>query len=306
VYHAGFLSTLFGTSFAAQKSNHIYDMVREAFEVHDLIATLRNVARVSVLCKVTALAESPEQQARSKRMSDEYKTEVYSIRDRALTRLDQRMTEVEEVIPGAIQVKRPRGIRDRIGSDPFVGLEVDLEADEVDEEPVYWELEMDARKQFWLERYDDNIVVWYWDVRGVIDICETVSSEPFRTFSKLAFAHTCDAMFMLIISMKITNDRRVQRANVHARTLNAGKVTKADGKAYRKIIGQFNGKYNGDVDDGFLDAPAANVRTLSVLKVAPRSILAKNGFVVSTTELFAGAAERKFERENGQGGGGGF
>jgi hypothetical protein len=180
--HAGFLSKQFSTRFAAQKSNHINDMVREAVEVHDLIATLRNVARVSVLCKVTALAESPEQQARHKRMSDEYKTEVYSIRDRALARLDQRMGEVEGGIPGAIQVKRLRGIRDRAGSDPFVGLEVDLEAGEVEEEPVYWELEMEARKQFWLERYDENIVAWYWEFRGVIDICETVSSEPFRIF----------------------------------------------------------------------------------------------------------------------------
>jgi hypothetical protein len=264
VCHAGFLSTLFGTSFAAQKSNHIYDMVREAVEVHDLIATLRNMARVSILCKVTALAESPEQQARRKRMSEEYKSEVYSIRDRALARLDQRMREVEGGIPGAIQVKRLRGIRDRVGSDPFVGLEVDLEAGEVEEEPVYWELEMEARKQFWLERYDENIVVWYWDVRGVIDICETVSSEPFMTFSRLEFAHTCDAMFMPIISMNITNDRRVQRANIYSRTVNAGETTRADQRVYRDAVGEFNNILNVDVDDSLHGLLIGNVKSLSV------------------------------------------
>ena len=37
---------------------------------------------------------------------------------------------------------------------------------------------------------------------------------------------------------------------------------------YRKIIGRFDGKYDGD--DGFLDAPAVHVRTLGALEVGPR------------------------------------
>jgi hypothetical protein len=72
-------------------------------------------------------------------------------------------------------------------------------------------------------------------------------------------------------------------------------------KAHRKSIGRFNNKFNGDVDDGLLDPPAGNVRSLSVLKVAPRSILVKKGFVDLATELFASAAEQKYRRENGQG-----
>jgi hypothetical protein len=46
------------------------------------------------------------------------------------------------------------------------------------------------------------------------------------------------------------NDLRVQRANVHARTVIAGEPTRADQKVYREAAGEFNNIFNGDVDDG--------------------------------------------------------
>jgi hypothetical protein len=298
--HAQFLSKQFAKRFAAQKSNHIYHMVKEAVEVHDLHVTLRNMARVSVLCRVAIPDDIPEQQARRLRIADEWHSSVHSTRGRAITRLEEKMAQVEKGIPGAIQAKRLRGMRDRLAVDPFVGLEIDVDDDDAEEEPVYWELNKEDRKQFWLERYGENVVAWYWDFRGIFDICATVTSEPFRTFSRLEFANACDAMFN-IIGMDVDYERRVQHANVHARTLIGDSITKADEKAYRKTIGRLNNKYNGDVDDGLLDPPAGKVRSLNVLGVAPRSILVKNGFVDSATEIFAGAAERKYQREGGQG-----
>ncbi|KAM0696492.1 hypothetical protein Q7P36_003740 [Cladosporium allicinum] len=300
---AEFLSKQFAKRFAARKSNHIYHMVKEAAEVHDLHVTLRNMARVSILCRVAIPNDSPEQQARRTRIADEWQRSVHSLRGRAITRLEEKMTQVEDGIPGAIQTKRLRDIRDSLALDPFVGLEFDVDADtdDAEEDPRYWELNMKDRKQFWLDRYDENVVAWYWEFRGIFDICASITSEPFRTFSRLEFAHTCDTMFTQIVSMDINYERRTQRANVHVRTLDAGKITEADRKAYRKAIGRFNNKFNGDVDDGVLDPPVGNVRSLSVLKVkvAPRSIEQKNGFVDSATTLFAGAAKRRYLAQEG-------
>jgi hypothetical protein len=138
---AQFLSKQFAKRFAAQKSNHIYHTVKEAVEVHDLHVTLRNMARVSVLLRIVVPDDSQEQQARRTRIADEWKRSVHSLCGRAITRLEGKMAQVEDGIPGATQTKRLRSMRDRLAVDPFVGLEVDFEvdvdADEADEELAY-------------------------------------------------------------------------------------------------------------------------------------------------------------------------
>lgn len=92
-------------------------------------------------------------------MADEYQNAVHYLRGRAITRLNEKMTQVEAGTPGATQVKGLRAIRDPLAVDPFVGLEVDMDADVLmDEEPAYWELEKEPRKQFWLDRYDESVV----------------------------------------------------------------------------------------------------------------------------------------------------
>jgi len=65
------------------------------------------------------------------RMETKYKTAVYDVRDHATAGLNERMVNTSpEGIPGAMQ--------DRIAADRFVGLDVDINNDEVGEEPVYW------------------------------------------------------------------------------------------------------------------------------------------------------------------------
>jgi hypothetical protein len=103
-------------------------------------------ATVSVLCRVADPDDSPAQQARRTSMADEWKRSVYNLRDRAITRLEENMAQVEDGIPGAINAKRLRGIRDLLAVDPFVGLEIDADDEEANEDPAYWELNMEARK----------------------------------------------------------------------------------------------------------------------------------------------------------------
>ena len=47
---------------------------------------------------------------------------------------------------------------------------------------------------FWLNRYDANVVAWYWVFIGILDIHDTLENEPFNTYSRLEFAHVCNDM----------------------------------------------------------------------------------------------------------------
>lgn len=139
-------------------------------EVHDLHVALKNIARVSVLCRIAVPGDMQEQAGRRTRMSDEYHHAVHHLRGRAIARLNEKMTQVEAGTPGAIQVKRLRAIRDRLAVDPFAGLEVDLNADEVDEESASWELEKEPRKQFSLRRKRCRVVLGIsWHLRHLCD-----------------------------------------------------------------------------------------------------------------------------------------
>jgi hypothetical protein len=47
---------------------------------------------------------------------------------------------------------------------------------------------------FWLNRYDANVVAWYWVFIGILDIHDTLENEPFNTYSRLEFTHVCNDM----------------------------------------------------------------------------------------------------------------
>ena len=49
-------------------------------------------------------------------------------------------------------------------------------------------------ENFWLNRYDANVVAWYWVFIGILDIHDTLENEPFNTYSRLEFAHVCNDM----------------------------------------------------------------------------------------------------------------
>jgi hypothetical protein len=76
------------------------------------------------------------------------------------------------------QVLRARllAIRGKIMTDPFTAV-----AEKMEMEKHYWLLNAAQKTRFWLDRYDDLVVAWYWSFRGIMDIQATLAHEPMKS-----------------------------------------------------------------------------------------------------------------------------
>jgi hypothetical protein len=267
---------------AAVASNPIYHMVQEAVESYDLGVHIRNLAKTATLCMQAIPGETPAEMLDRQDIADEYQRAAFDLRDRALARLDILIADPTFInAAGAAQAARLEIIRDRFAADPFEGLD----ADDGMELP-YSKLHNDVKKEFWLSRCDENVVAWYWQFRGVMDIRETVAHEPFRTYSQDEFAHTCDSMWMHIICNNVHRTEWVQQGNVKRRKLDASVVTAEDQSEYRKACRVFNMDWNAD--------NGGTVSSMSVIRVLLGGFDEKNGYEREVTQWYARAVRHKY------------
>jgi hypothetical protein len=103
-----------------------------------------------------------------------------------------------------------------------------------------------------------------------MDILETITHEPFRTYSQDEFAHTCGSMWMEITT----------------RTLDGSVVTIKDQSEYRKACHVFNRDWNAEND--------GTVSSMRVIRVLPGSFDGKNGYQREVTQRYACAVRHKY------------
>ena len=150
-------------------------------------------------------------------------------------------------------------------------------------EPLYSRLTEFERRAFWLARYDENIVAWYWDCRDLIDIRATIAEEPMRTHSREEFAHVCDAMWV----MRIHNKSFPRR-------------TKENLASYLETCSGFSDLFNEE-RDASLAVNGGAVRSLGFVKVRPCIFSRPDGFLEEMTKEYTSAVERKYLAEHGGG-----
>jgi hypothetical protein len=94
-----------------------------------------------------------------------------------------------------------------------------------------------------------------------MDILETIAHEPFRTYSQDEFAHTCDLVWMEIITNK-------------------------DQSEYREAYRMFNRNWNAD--------NGGTVSSMRVIRVLQGSFDEKNGYQSEVTQRYVCAVRRKY------------
>jgi len=295
------MGNLFHARFSATNKNSIYHMIRDIVENYDLGVNLRNLARLTTYYeRVPVGDESQQERIRRQDLAVEYRTACLDLQSRTVESLTQHISEVrEEGIAGLVQISRLQQLCQLIQKDPFdfEGLDVDIK-----EEP-YWRLVDEKKKQFWLDRYNENVVAWYWTFRGVIDIKATIAKEPMKSYSKYEFAHVCDQMWNKIIAHDVYREERVQIANTHVRSMAVARITHADQvsesrfpfeysanfsqTAYRELCGKFLDHYEGDED--------IRIESLGDIMVPPRSFSTKNGFVQEATREYTTAVTKDYK-----------
>jgi hypothetical protein len=247
----------------ARPSNPMYHMIQEEVENYNLGVHIRSMARVAVASRAAGEIEK----------ADEFQAASLELRDRAIAQID-RVKYSRAYRGGHAQAltSRLKAVRNKIDVDPFVGLAPTVER-------VYFRLETEERRQFWLDRYDEHVVGWYWPYRGLIDIEATIAAEPMKTYSREEFAFVCDAMWDIVIAPDVERAFLAQSGSVALRGTNAYVVTTADYDRYRERIGEFNRIFNAEHPDGRVDS-------LSVIRVQKHSINRANGQSSSATQHY--------------------
>jgi len=214
-------------------------MVHEAVQVHHLRGNTRNLARTAVLCRRPVRNETPAAITRRQNIADEYESAAFDLRDRALARLDIMIADSKSKgVDGAVRVARLQAVRAVVNTEPFLRLDAD------NLEIVYFKLNKTLKDTFWLARYDENVVTWYWAFRGVMDIRATISQEPFESYSRQEFAFVCNMTWMEIICRDVFRGQWVQEANVQKRSIKVSKIIGSDRNAWRKECDSFNEDFN--------------------------------------------------------------
>lgn len=144
----------------------------------------------------------------------------------------------------------------------------------------------EQRRHFWLNRYDENVVAWYWDSIGLIDIRQTIEDEPMRSYSQDEFAFVCNAMWVSIVSVDAENSLLAQSGSVAVRSMEGHVVTAKDQTNYRQEVGTFNTRFNHT----HLATP---VESLDVIWVHKASINKAKGLNAWMRQRYVAEVERK-------------
>lgn len=149
------------------------------------------------------------------------------------------MNSVKPGVARQAHIARLLALRRTVAVDPFPNLNQNMST-----EPLYYERSTEEKRQFWLNRYNKNVMAWYWEGCGVTDIRATFEEEPMKTYSREQFAFVCDAMWNKIISRNVEKLHLAQSAQVSVRALDAHLTTPNDQTNYRAFIGNFNERFN--------------------------------------------------------------
>jgi hypothetical protein len=281
------INSLVGGRFAATDANPMYHMVQEEVEIYNTEVRIKTFARISVRARLRMAGEDLAAVAHRERVARSYRAAAFDLRDRALEAINEAVSRVSRKYTGKrgqVLVSRLRAVRTKFAVDPFVRLnpnQVSL---------VYFRLDRDAKKQFWLNRFNKNVVAWFWEFCGIMDIRETISDHLFSNYCREEFAFVCDAMWYSVISINVEGANFVQSGSVAERAANVHFVAAIDQLNYRQHIGTFNENYNRL-------HPRRQVRSLAVISVLQESISKPKGLKNWVCTRYAAAVERDMADE---------
>ena len=256
-----------GLRLTSRKSNLKYHMVQEEVEHHDLMLNIRNMARVSITSRAAGDIEK----------ANEYHDASLELRDRAAAQIDTVISKTMLEYSGArAQVLRSRlqVIRAKVMVDPFAAV-----AEAMDKEEPYYRLDPTQKSKFWLGRYDDLVLAWYWDFRGIMDIQATLASEPMKTYSKEEFVFACNALWDIVVAADVERRFLAQSGSVAERMLGMYATRLVDEDRYRNKVRGFNILYNSKHPQGRVD-------DLSVVRVPKNSFNSANGHNVKIVQHY--------------------
>lgn len=243
--------------FKAVKTNPKYLMIREEVEHYNLGVKIRTMARVSLIAQAAGRVEK----------ATLFRVASLELRDRAVNQIDRRITQVLKKypgMPGRVLRSRLNKRKVHVNVDPFRLLNPDLL------EPLYHRFQEPLKKEFWLNRYENNILAWLWPHRGVIDIHATLRGENMTMFFKAEFVLVCSTMWGVIIACDVDRFGLTQAENVMERATDVYVVDQSDRDRYHASIKVFHIDYNESHPDNM-------VETLDELRVHYNTIDMANG-----------------------------
>jgi hypothetical protein len=277
------IDSMVGDRIAATESNTMYFMVQETVESWNLGVSIKNLARIAVRARVPMAGEDQVAIARRENIANAYQAATFDIRSRAIAAINDAMSRVSSKYPGKrgqVLAIRLKAVRNKFSVHPFLRLNPNMV------EPLYFEQTRDAKRQFWLNRFNENAVAWFWDFCGVMNIRESIGQQPFGNYCREEFAFVCDTMWSSIIGINVEKANCVQSGSVAERALDAYLITKIDQLSYRQHIGIFNEMYNST-------HPRAQVRSLGLIYVLEGSIGKPKGFHKWVSQQYIAEVERK-------------
>jgi hypothetical protein len=283
----GLINSMVGDRFGATAANSMYHMVQESVESYNLGVRLRTFARTTVRARVPVDGEDQAAITRRENIANAHQAATYDLSARAIEAIDEAIRVASNKYPGKrgqVLASRLEAICTKFSADPFFQLHPNLA------EPNYFDQSRDAKKQFWLNWFNNNAVAWHWDFSGIMDIREIINEEPMRTYFDEEFAFVCDAMWGSVIAANINRGYLAQSGSVATRPLEAFPVTAIDQRNYRQHTGTFNEDYN-------IRYPSAEVRSLKFIRVLKRSIEKPKGFNFWVRRLYAAGVEGKLSNE---------
>jgi hypothetical protein len=72
----------------------------------------------------------------------------------------------------------------------------------------------EAQDAIWDAKWPTSKVIFYWSVRGVMDIFATTSAEPMATYSRYDFRDTCKEIWNRVVAVDLQNHYRKQHSDV--------------------------------------------------------------------------------------------
>jgi hypothetical protein len=243
----GTINSLVGDRIGATTSYAMYYMVQENVESYDLGIRIRTLARTSVRAGVAVAGEGAPAIARRQIIATRYRAAAYSLRTRAIDAINDAIGAAIRKHPsrrGDVLASRLEALRTKFSVDPFESI---IRTPNL-VEPAYFNQTREANQQFWFTRFDENVVVWFWDFLGIIDLRKTLDGA-FGLYAKEEFAFACEAMWQCVIAANVEREHLLQSRSVTTRTLEAYAITQIDRTNYRVVVvGLFNHQCNATHD----------------------------------------------------------
>ena len=153
----------------------------------------------------------------------------------------------------------------------------------------------EAQNAIWDALWPTSKLAFYYDVRGVIDICATTAVEPMASYSRREFGHVCHLIWSRVVSFGLANHFRTQHPNAKVSSL---RRLDPDMLSYRQACGRFSWTWNMECCDP--DSPHSGLyaKSFDVLMVAPGSRSIKKGNVKPEDANIMAAAEVKLGRDS--------